>query len=222
MYADNTVQHLLRRRPWKNWADAEHPFHDDDPTDAEQQQASDAWFQWFEMTPHEVGCDELEAWVPTWAFGRRFEAGRSTTNLPEQSLALLLGLCTSAPAGPLSSYLATIQRALPVGFIGDSINNMASGVKKMWGKKDTAIFENHHPLHASNEHNFLYHYTQVKPGEARPPGIENSPRIHLIDSGLVRSVSWLLRRWLAADKIPRTTIARRYGPQHNVVTRAYL
>ena len=30
----------------------------------------------------------------------------------------------------------------------------------------------------------MYHYTQVEPGQGRPPGLENSPRIHLIDSGM--------------------------------------
>lgn len=178
----------MSRRPWNAWADAEHPFHDDDPTAPEHQQASDAWFQWFEMTPYEVGSDELAAWVPTWAFGRRFEQGRSVpgANLPEQSLALLLGMCTSAPSGPLSSYLATIQRALPLGFLANSISSLASGVKKMLGKKDTPMLESYHPLHASSEHNFLYHYTMVGQGGQTPPGIENSPRINLVDGGLVR------------------------------------
>jgi phospholipase A2 len=30
----------------------------------------------------------------------------------------------------------------------------------------------------------MYHFTPVKPGEGRPPGLENSPRLHLIDSGM--------------------------------------
>jgi len=171
-------------RPWRQWADPEHPFKDHNPTAEEQKEASDAWWQWFEFTPFEIGCDELEAWCPTWAFGRHFEEGKSTIGLPEQSLALLLGLCTSAPVGPLSSYLATIQRNLPKGFIGNTIDDLASGITKMWGKRDTAVFQNHHPLHASNEHNFVFHLTPVVQGETREPGIENSPRIHLIDSGM--------------------------------------
>lgn len=158
----------------------------------EHKNAEDAWFQWFEMTPYEIGSDELEAWCPTWGFGRRFEGGRSVEGLPEQSLALLLGLCTSAPAGPLSSYLGTIQRNLPAGFIGDTVNLIASGVAKMWGKQKTEVFENHHPLHASNEHNFLFHLTPTPKGAPRPPGMENSPRIHLIDSGMVSVISVIL------------------------------
>lgn len=104
--------------------------------------------------------------------------------LPEQSLALLLGLCTSAPAGPLTSYLATIARNLPSGFIGNRIHDIASKVSKMWGKQGTEEFQDHHPLHACNEHNYMFHLSPAEPGKGRPPGIENSPRIHLIDSGM--------------------------------------
>lgn len=52
---------IRHERPWKDWADPEHPFAHDDPTDKEHLEAGDAWFQWFEMTPYEIGCDELEA-----------------------------------------------------------------------------------------------------------------------------------------------------------------
>lgn len=175
---------IRHERPWKDWHDAEHAFKEDDPTKREHQEAEDAWFQWFEMTPLEVGCDELGCWVPTWGFGRPFEEGKSTMQLPEQSLALLLGLCTSAPAGPMTSYLATIKRQLPTGFVGDAINGISKSITKVWGKQGTEVFQQHHPLHAVNEHNFMYHLTPIAAGTQRPPGIENSPRIHLIDSGM--------------------------------------
>ena len=28
------------------------------------------WFEWFETTPYYFGCEEIGAWIPTWAFGR--------------------------------------------------------------------------------------------------------------------------------------------------------
>ena len=176
---------IRHERPWKDWVDKEHPFKEPNHSADEHEDAS-AWFQWFEMTPYEIGCDEIEAWVPTWAFGRPFSEGKSTMQLPEQSLALLLGLCTSAPAGPLTSYIATVSRNLPSGFLGNSIHGLAHGVTKVWGKQGTEEFHNHHPLHACNEHNPLYHYTPINKSEtlARPPGLENSPRLHLIDSGM--------------------------------------
>ena len=174
---------IRHERQWKDWADESHPFKEADPGGREHSEAQDAWFQWFEISPFEIGCDELEAFVPTWGFGRPFENGKSTMQLPEQSLALLPGLCTSAPAGPLTSYLATIKRNLPPGFIGSSITDLSRGVARLWAKQGTEEFQQHHPLHACNEHNFLYHLN-YSPDRPAPPGIENSPRIHLIDSGM--------------------------------------
>lgn len=104
--------------------------------------------------------------------------------LPEQSLALLLGLCTSASAGPLTSYLATVKRNPSPGFISNSIHHMANTVAKLWGKQGTEEFQQNHLLHACNEHNFVFHLSPVDSGQSRPSGIENSPRIHLIDSGM--------------------------------------
>lgn len=175
---------IRHERPWKDWVDKEHPFKDENPLSKEHAETVDAWYQWFEMTPYEIGCDELESWVPTWGFGRPFEEGKSTMQLPEQSLALLLGLCTSAPAGPLDAYLATIKRNLPSGSLGNAVHELALKITHMWGKQKTKVFQQHHPLHACNEHNYMFHMTPVSKGEARPPGIENSPRIHLLDSGL--------------------------------------
>ncbi|CAE6471750.1 unnamed protein product [Rhizoctonia solani] len=44
--------------------------------EAEQLEAQARWL-WFEWSPYEVGCDELGAWIPSWALGRRFEHGRN-------------------------------------------------------------------------------------------------------------------------------------------------
>lgn len=142
---------IRHERPWKDWADKEHPFRGADHAMGHHSDAPEAWFQWFEFTPYEVGCDELAAWVPTWGFGRPFSGGQSTKQMPEQSLALLLGLATSAPAGPLTSYITTIDRNLPSGFLGHSVHRMAHGFTKIWGKGGTEEFQNHHPLHACNE-----------------------------------------------------------------------
>lgn len=46
---------------------------------------------WFECTPYEVGAPLLDAYVPTWAFGRKFNNGTSVTYDREQSLGNLLG-----------------------------------------------------------------------------------------------------------------------------------
>ncbi|KAI9149070.1 Cytosolic phospholipase A2 delta [Paramyrothecium foliicola] len=176
---------IPHERPWKYWEGNDHAFKEpENATQNSHPEARDAWYQWFEMTPYEVGSDEIEAWVPTWGFGRPFTRGRSTMQLPEQSLALLLGLATSAPAAPLASYLSTISRNLPTGFVGKAVRGAAHAITKCWGKDGTNEFHSHHPLHACHEHNFMYQYTPVQAGEKRPPGLENSPRMQLIDSGM--------------------------------------
>lgn len=48
-------------------------------------------YQWFEFTPYEMGCEEIEAWIPIWSFGRSFENGKNMERLPEQTLDILMG-----------------------------------------------------------------------------------------------------------------------------------
>jgi phospholipase A2 len=126
----------------------------------QHKEASDSWLQWVEMTPFEIGCDELEAWAPTWGFGRPFELGKSTMQLPEQSLSLLFGLYTGAPAGPPTSYLSTISRQLPPASSGIRSMNSPRKLRIFWGKQGIEEFEQHHPLHVCNEYNFLFHLIQ--------------------------------------------------------------
>ncbi|KIW01190.1 uncharacterized protein PV09_07239 [Verruconis gallopava] len=147
----------------------------------------DSWFQWFEMTPFEVGCDELQAWVPTWGFGRPFYGGKSQTQLPEQSLALLLGLCTSAPAAHLKSYVDVIERNLSSGFFGNLIRAIARRVTTFWGEQGMRIFQMHHPIHACNEHNFLFRLNANDKSKSETDAdlsIAQFPRLHLIDAGV--------------------------------------
>jgi cytosolic phospholipase A2 len=177
---------IRHERPSSDWARPDKPF--DSPEHAgpraDHQEVANAWYQWFEMTPYEVGCDEVQGWAPTWGFGRPFRHGRSTAQLPEQALSLLLGFATSAPAASMASYLSTINRNLSYGFFGTSVREVARTFRWWWGKRGTEQFENHHPLHASETHNFLYHCTPLEDGQERPPGLESSPTIELIDSGM--------------------------------------
>lgn len=55
-----------------------------------ENQQKDA-YQWFEFTPYDVGCEEAEAWVPMWSFGRKFENGKNLERLPEQTIDILMG-----------------------------------------------------------------------------------------------------------------------------------
>jgi phospholipase A2 len=46
---------------------------------------------WYEFTPYEVGAPRFAAYVPSWAFGRKFKNGLSVSNAPQQSMGTILG-----------------------------------------------------------------------------------------------------------------------------------
>ena len=54
--------------------------------------------KWFEFTPYEIGTSYpgMNAFIPTWALGRTFENGTSTSRAPEQSAGFCLGIFGSA------------------------------------------------------------------------------------------------------------------------------
>lgn len=52
--------------------------------------------QWYEFTPFEIGSAWTGCYVPSWAFGREFQAGESVDFDPEQSLGYQMGVFGSA------------------------------------------------------------------------------------------------------------------------------
>lgn len=87
----------------------------DNAIDAVTQEAKKkAWFQWFEMTPYELGCEELEAAIPSWSIGRHYSGGRSkpTRNglgLPELRIPFLMGMWGSAFCATLAHYYKEVR-----------------------------------------------------------------------------------------------------------------
>lgn len=51
---------------------------------------------WYEFTPFEIGCSDYATYVPTWAYGRHFNKGKSVDFAPEQSLGFHFGVFGSA------------------------------------------------------------------------------------------------------------------------------
>lgn len=76
---------------------------------------ANGFFQWFEISPLEIGNTDFQGYIPTWAWGRTFASGQSIDRRPEPSLSLLLGQCTSAPAGPLTGYVSALLATIPKG-----------------------------------------------------------------------------------------------------------
>ena len=75
----------------------------------------EAWFQWFEFSPYEFWCEELEAGIPTWSIGRRFHKGCNVPpredefGLPELRVPFLMGIWGSAFCATLSHYYKEIR-----------------------------------------------------------------------------------------------------------------
>ncbi|SPO32103.1 related to phospholipase A2, cytosolic [Ustilago trichophora] len=124
----------------------------DDRTDVFALPAAKGYFQWFEATPLEVGSADVQGYIPTWAWGRPFVSGHSLDRRPEESLSLLLGQCTSAPAGPLTGYISALLASLPKGTAMSRILHFLNNFVRMkrwerrWGN----------PIRAGDEPNPFY------------------------------------------------------------------
>jgi cytosolic phospholipase A2 len=71
------------------------------PDGIKEKAKEEAWFQWFEFSPYEMWCEELEAGIPAWAIGRQFQDGKNVLRenglgLPERRLPSLMGIWGSA------------------------------------------------------------------------------------------------------------------------------
>jgi len=65
-------------------------------------------YQWFEISPFLAGSTYLNTWIPTTAFGKKFDAGKSTDPLPEENLGFVMGMCGSAYAVSLSDIIQNL------------------------------------------------------------------------------------------------------------------
>src|SRR6185437_6607115 len=100
-------------------------------------------------------------YIPAWSWGRSFDSGHSVGRPPEQSLALILGQCTSAPAGPLTGYLSALLASLPKGTIMSRLLLLLNNFVRM--KKWERLWGN--PIRAGHDPNPFY-------------GHNNKPRHH--------------------------------------------
>ncbi|KAH9811818.1 acyl transferase/acyl hydrolase/lysophospholipase [Melampsora americana] len=69
-------------------------------------------YHWYEMTPYEVGSQDVGAFIPTWALGRAFENGRDIEARPEISLSILSGIFASAFTATLAHYYQEVKPGL--------------------------------------------------------------------------------------------------------------
>ncbi|KAM3084852.1 hypothetical protein ACMFMG_003299 [Clarireedia jacksonii] len=141
----------------------------------------EAWFQWFEITPYEMFCEEFGAGIPTWALGRKFEGGKDVpeeeTGLrtPELRLPLLFGIFGSAFCATLSHYYREIRPIVKgltwLGGLDDLIEGRSEDLSKV------------HPIEPASIPNFAYGMEGRLP-ETTPESIYKRKHLQLMDAGM--------------------------------------
>ncbi|KAK4454327.1 acyl transferase/acyl hydrolase/lysophospholipase [Podospora aff. communis PSN243] len=140
----------------------------------------EAWFQWFEMTPYEFFCEEFGAGIPTWAMGRRFEAGydkptEDGLRLPELRIPLLLGIWGSAFCASLSHYYREIRPPIK------GISGLQAVDELIWGHNED--LSKVHPIDPASLPNFAYGMRGKLPRTV-PDSIYDNEYIQLMDAGM--------------------------------------
>ncbi|KAJ6059529.1 uncharacterized protein N7446_000178 [Penicillium canescens] len=141
---------------------------------------NEAWFQWFEFTPYEFFCEELNAGIPTWALGRHFNAGRSEVTseylpIPELRVPGLMGVWGSAFCATLSHYYKEI-RPLVKGLAG------FGGVDSLIQGKNQDLIRVH-PIDPAGIPNYVMGMKDQLP-DSCPESIFRNNHLRLMDAGM--------------------------------------
>ncbi|KAK0641613.1 acyl transferase/acyl hydrolase/lysophospholipase [Cercophora newfieldiana] len=140
----------------------------------------ESWFQWFEMTPYEFFCEEFGAGIPTWAMGRKFEAGHDKTTedglrLPELRIPSLLGIWGSAFCATLSHYYREIRPLIK------SVAGLQAVDELIWGHNQG--LSKVHPIDPASVPNFAFGMRGKLP-QTVPDSIYDNEYIQLMDAGM--------------------------------------
>lgn len=140
----------------------------------------ESWFQWFEITPYEVFCEEIGAGIPTWALGRRFKDGKDVPlehgfHLPEIRTPLMMGIFGSAFCATLSHYYKEVQPVVKTltGF---------GAIDQMISERDDALAKVH-PIDPATIPNYAYQM-YGKLAKTATPSIYENEHIQLMDAGM--------------------------------------
>ena len=140
----------------------------------------EAWFQWFEFTPYELFCDELDAGIPSWGIGRKYENGCSIPgeaglHLPEYRMPLMMGIWGSAFCATLAHYYKEI-RPIAKGIIG------FGGVDDLITERNDDMAELH-PIEPSSIPNYALGLGDRLP-KTCPKSVFRSEHLQLADAGM--------------------------------------
>ncbi|KAK9378374.1 acyl transferase/acyl hydrolase/lysophospholipase [Kockiozyma suomiensis] len=135
-----------------------------------------SWFQWFEITPYEVGSEEVSAWVPTWSIGRRWHNGTSIdAPVPEPNLTLLLGTFGSAFCATLSHFYKEVRPALGEFGVTQALDALV--------KENDEDLKGVHPIQPAGIPNYLLGLKPYLPSTC-PESLFSSKEIELMDAGM--------------------------------------
>ncbi|MCJ1381178.1 hypothetical protein MMC17_004287 [Xylographa soralifera] len=140
----------------------------------------ESWFQWFEFTPYEFWCEELDAGIPTWSLGRKFQDGTDVPRengfmLPELRVPQLLGIFGSAFCATLSHYYKEI-RPIVQGIA------MLNGVDDLIEERNDDLIKVH-PIDPASIPNFCLGLEGRLPPSC-PQNIFKSSHLQLMDAGM--------------------------------------
>ncbi|KAI8374151.1 acyl transferase/acyl hydrolase/lysophospholipase [Radiomyces spectabilis] len=154
-------------------------------------------YQWFEFTPYDMGSEEINAWIPIWAFGRKFENGKNLERQPEQLLDILMGMFGSAFAASLVHFYEEVRGFLP----SKPLQKLDETFIRY--KKTMASY---HPISPACFPNPFYKISEDVPGEEnlkRPKSLLESKQLCLMDAGMDNNIPFypLLREGRDVDVI---------------------
>lgn len=150
------------------------------PEQVVKESRNEAWFQWFEFTPYEFFCEELNAGIPAWALGRHFNAGRSEVSaenlpIPEMRIPGLMGVWGSAFCATLSHYYKEI-RPLVRGLAG------FGGIDSLIQGKNQDLIKVH-PIDPAGIPNYVMGMKDQLP-DSCPESIFRNDHLRLMDAGM--------------------------------------
>ncbi|KAB5572006.1 acyl transferase/acyl hydrolase/lysophospholipase [Coniochaeta sp. 2T2.1] len=152
--------------------------------EAKQIAKKEAWFQWYEITPYEMFCEEFSAGIPTWAMGRKFKDGVDVPaehgfHLPEVRMPFLLGMFGSAFCATLSHYYREIRPLV------QNLAGFGALDEMIWGRNED--LSKVHPIDPATLPNFCYGMDGKLPSTA-PGSILQSEYMQLMDAGMSNNI----------------------------------
>ncbi|MCL4229176.1 hypothetical protein KJZ61_00610 [Candidatus Dependentiae bacterium] len=157
--------------------------------------------EWVDFTPYEVGCRAYQAYVPTWAFGRKFNKGVSTDYAPEQTLGFLMGIFGSAYCFNFrTAYETVMPRLLAIPLLKDILEPIRLELLE--------------PVMHTQVGDIRFAYAAVNNFMTGMPGhpLAHVERLKLVDAGVVMSNPiFSTYRIFPEGKAPDIIIAFDYG-----------